>query len=162
MTEKAIAILSRDTEGFFLMVEGGQVDWAAEANDALNTLGDTFLFDEAVRLALDFQAEHPDTLVIVTADHATGGLTIEATAMDVACPDPDGDDPRECGNVFQEDGPFEEKGGGSFWLDWTTIGHTADDVPVTAAGPHADDLAGYYENTHIFEVMRDAMALPQQ
>lgn len=159
MTEKAIAILSRNTDGFFLMVEGGQIDWAAHSNDALNTLGDTVDFDEAVRLALDFQAEHPDTLVIVTADHATGGLTIEDVPHDEACPEPLPDDERECGNVFQEDGPFEEKGGGRFWLDWTSVGHTADDLPVTAIGPHADDLAGYYENTHIFEAMRDAMAL---
>ena len=50
-------------------------------------------------------------------------------------------------------------GGDTFWLDWTSGNHTAADVPVTAIGPHAIDLAGYYENTHIFEVMRDAMAL---
>ena len=162
MTAKAIAILSRDADGFFLMVEGGQIDWAAHANDALNTLGDTAAFDEAVGLALDFQAQHPDTLVIVTADHATGGLTIEDLPQDEACPEPLPDDQRECKNALREDGPFEEKGGGRFWLDWTSVSHTADDVPVTAIGPHADDLAGYYENTHVFEVMRDSMALPQQ
>jgi alkaline phosphatase len=161
MTEKAIAILDRDTEGFFLMVEGGQIDWAAHANDALNTLGDTAAFDEAVRLALDFQAQHPDTLVIVTADHSTGGLTIEDVPQDEACPEPLPDDQRECKNALHEDGPFEEKGGGRFWLDWTSVSHTADDVPVTAVGPHSDDLAGYYENTHIFEVMREAVALPE-
>jgi alkaline phosphatase len=127
----------------------------------LNTIGDTLAFDEAVRLALDFQAENPETLVIVTADHATGGLTIEDMAMDKACPEFDPDDERECKTVFQEDGPFEEEGGGTFWLDWTSISHTGADVPVTASGPHAVDLAGYYENTHIFEVMREALALPE-
>jgi alkaline phosphatase len=161
MTDKAIAILSGDTDGFFLMIEGGQIDSAAHANDALNTLGDTVDFDEAVRLALDFQAQHPDTLVIVTADHATGGLTIEDVPQDEACPEPLPDDDRECKNALHEDGPFEEKGGGRFWLDWTSVSHTADDVPVTAVGPHADDLTGYYENTHIFEVMQAAMALPE-
>ncbi|MGB6894560.1 MAG: alkaline phosphatase [Dehalococcoidia bacterium] len=161
MTAKAIAILSKNEEGFFLMVEGGQIDWAAHANDALNTLGDTLAFDEAVKAALDFQAEHPDTLVIVTADHTTGGLTIEDVPQDEACPEPNPDDPRECKTALQEDGPFEERGGGSFWLDWTSSHHTAGDVPVTASGPHAIDLAGYYENTHIFEVMREALALSE-
>jgi alkaline phosphatase len=161
MTAKALAILSKNPKGFFLMVEGGQIDWAAHINDALNTLGDTLGFDQAVKAALDFQAEHPDTLVIVTADHSTGGLTIEDVPQDEACPEPLPDDPRECRNALHEDGPFEETGGASFWLDWTSNNHTGDDVPVTAAGPHAIDLAGYYENTHIFEVMRDALALPQ-
>ena len=161
MTAKAIAILSKNPEGFFLMVEGGQIDSAAHVSDALNTLGDTVGFDQAVKAALDFQVEHPDTLVIVTADHATGGLAIEDTPQGAACPEPRPDDPRECGNALYQDGPFEERGSASFWLDWTTVSHTGEDVPVTAAGPHAIDLAGYYENTHIFQVMREALALPE-
>jgi alkaline phosphatase len=162
MAAKAIAILSKNPKGFFLMVEGARIDKAAEVNDALNTLGDTVGFDRAVKAALDFQAGHPDTLVIVTADHATGGLAIEDVPQDEACPEPLPDDPRECKNAFQEDGPFEERGGAKFWLDWTTtVHHTGEDVPVTAAGPHAADLVGYYENTHIFQVMREALALPE-
>ena len=162
MAAKAIAILSENPEGFFLMVEGGQIDKAAEVNDALNTIGDTVGFDQAVKAALDFQAENPDTLVIVTADHATGGLAIEDLPQDEACPEPLPADPRECKNALHEDGPFEERGGAKFWLDWTTVArHTGDDVPVTAAGPHAIDLTGYYENTHIFQVMREALALPE-
>jgi alkaline phosphatase len=161
MTTKAIAILSKNPEGFFLMVEGGQIDWAAHINDSLNTIGDTLGFDEAVSAALAFQIENPDTLVIVTADHSTGGLTIEDVPQDEACPEPLPDDPRECKNAFQEDGPFEESGGVSFWLDWTSVNHTGDDVPVTAIGPHASDLTGYYENTHIFQVMREALDLPK-
>jgi alkaline phosphatase len=161
MAAKAIAILSKNPNGFFLMVEGGQIDLAAHANDALNTIGDTLGFDQAVETALDFQAENPDTLVIVTADHSTGGLTIEDTPQDEACPQPLAGDPRECMTVLHEDGPFEERGGVSFWLDWTSNYHTGEEVPVTAIGPHAIDLAGYYENTYIFKVMRDAMALPE-
>jgi alkaline phosphatase len=161
MAAKAIAILSKNPNGFFLMVEGGQIDLAAHANDALNTIGDTLGFDQAVETALDFQAENPDTLVIVTADHSTGGLTIEDTPQDEACPQPLAGDPRECMTVLHEDGPFEERGGVSFWLDWTSNYHTGEEVPVTAIGPHAIDLAGYYENTYIFQVMRDAMALPE-
>jgi len=159
MTAKAIDILSKNPEGFFLMVEGGQIDWAAHVNQALNTIGDTLGFDEAVVAALDFQTQHPDTLAIVTADHTTGGLTIEDVPGDEDCPDPNDDDSRECNTPYYEDGPFEERGGGTFWLDWTSLNHTGGEVPVTAIGPHAIDLTGYYENTHIFEVMREALGL---
>ena len=161
MAAKAIAILSKNPKGFFLMVEGGQIDSAAHVSDALDTLGDTVGFDQAVKAALDFQAAHPDTLVIVTADHSTGGVAIEDAPQGEACPEPKPDDPRECGNALYQDGPFEESGGAKFWLGWNTVGHTGEDVPVTADGPHAADLAGYYENTHIFQVMREALALPQ-
>jgi len=161
MAAKAIAILSKNPKGFFLMVEGGQIDTAAHVSDALDTIGDTLGFDQAVKAALDFQAAHPDTLVIVTADHSTGGLAIEDAAQGATCPEPKPDDPRECGNALYQDGPFQVSGGVKFWLGWNTINHTGEDVPVTAAGPHATDLAGCYENTHIFQVMREALALPE-
>jgi len=160
MTEKAIAILDKNSRGFFLMVEGGQIDQAAHVNDAMDTLDDVVGFDKAVEAALAFQAEHPDTLVIVTADHATGGLAIEESPQDGPCPDPKQDDPRECKTALHEDGPFAESGGASFWIDWTTSSHTGDDVPVVAIGPGAALLVGHYENTHIFEAMRKALDLP--
>ncbi len=75
MTGKALEILNKDNDGFFVMIEGGQIDWASHANDFDNNIGETLAFDEAVEAALDFQAVHPDTLIIVTADHETGGLT---------------------------------------------------------------------------------------
>jgi len=74
MTAKALELLSANDKGFFLMVEGGQIDWAAHANDFDYTVAETIAFDQAVKAALDFQANHPDTLIIVTADHETGGL----------------------------------------------------------------------------------------
>lgn len=74
MTAKALEVLAKNSNGFFLMVEGGQIDWASHANDFDNMVGETLAFDDAVKAALDFQANHPDTLVIVTADHETGGL----------------------------------------------------------------------------------------
>jgi alkaline phosphatase len=75
MTAKAMEVLAKDSDGFFLMVEGGQIDWASHANDFDNNIGETVAFDDAVKAALDFQTTHPDTLIIVTADHETGGLT---------------------------------------------------------------------------------------
>ena len=159
MTDKAIAVLSENSSGFFLMVEGGQIDQAAHVNNALGTLGDVAGFDEAVKVALEYQAQHPETLVIVTADHATGGLTIEDVPQDSACPEPNAGDPRECGTLLHEDGPFSENRGDDFWVDWTSTNHTADDVPVMAVGPGSAALAGTYENTHVFEAMRDALGL---
>ncbi|MDI3280079.1 MAG: alkaline phosphatase [Bacillota bacterium] len=76
MTRKAIELLSRDPDGFFLMVEGGRIDHASHAHDAAAAVYDTLAFDEAVGVALDFALRNPDTLVVVTADHETGGLSV--------------------------------------------------------------------------------------
>ena len=78
MTETAIACLQNNApNGFFLMVEGGKVDWACHANDAVATLGDMLDFDAAVAKAVAFYNAHPDeTLIIVTGDHETGGMTV--------------------------------------------------------------------------------------
>ena len=73
---KGIEMLDNDT-GFFMMVEGGKIDWACHANDAGSTLGDTQALSDAVEEAIAFYNEHPDeTLILVTGDHETGGLTI--------------------------------------------------------------------------------------
>jgi len=74
MTAKAIEILSKDDAPFFLMVEGSQIDWEGHDNDAFGIWKEAVEFDEAVKVALDFAKENPDTLVVVTADHETGGL----------------------------------------------------------------------------------------
>lgn len=77
MTEKAIEVLSHDKNGFFLMVEGGMIDWSAEARDAPGVVAETADFDAAVQVALDFARADGNTLVIVTADHESGGLDID-------------------------------------------------------------------------------------
>ena len=75
-TAKAIEMLD-NPEGFFLMVEGGKIDWACHANDAAASIHNTLSFDEAVQKAVDFAAGHPDeTLIVVTGDHECGGLTL--------------------------------------------------------------------------------------
>ena len=71
-----ISVLDNDA-GFFMMCEGGKVDWSGHANDAATSIHETLAFADAVQVAVDFAAEHPDeTLIIVTADHETGGMTI--------------------------------------------------------------------------------------
>ena len=80
--DKGIEMLDNDT-GFFMMVEGGKIDWACHANDAGSTLSDTIELDEAVEQAVEFYKEHPDeTLILVTGDHETGGLTIGYAGTD--------------------------------------------------------------------------------
>lgn len=83
MTEVAIACLKEKSKkggrdkGFFLMVEGGKIDWACHANDAMAAIGDMIDFDNAVSVALAFAEAYPrDTLIVVTGDHETGGMTI--------------------------------------------------------------------------------------
>ena len=74
--EKGIEVLDNDN-GFFMMVEGGKIDWACHANDAGSTMRDTQALSDAVDEAVEFYNEHPDeTLILVTGDHETGGLTI--------------------------------------------------------------------------------------
>lgn len=126
LTAKAIDILNREWKGhkkrgFFLMVEGSQIDWACHGNDATRTTRQTLLFDEAVKVAIDFALKDKHTLVVVTADHETGGLTIKGGSLK-------GDD---------------------LDVNWSTGGHSAMPVPVYALGPKADIFAGTYDNTEV-------------
>ena len=75
-TRKGIEMLD-NPNGFFLMVEGGKIDWACHANDAVSAIYDTIAFDDAIAEAVDFMRDHPrETLIVVTGDHECGGLTI--------------------------------------------------------------------------------------
>jgi alkaline phosphatase len=76
MTAKAIELLSQDRDGFFLMVEGSQVDWAGHNNDPIYMTTDFLAFDEAVKVACDFADEKGKTLVMAFPDHNTGGMKI--------------------------------------------------------------------------------------
>jgi len=78
MTEKAIEILSKDPDGFFLMVEGSQVDWSSHSNDPVGTITEYIAFDQAVKVALDFARSKPEepTLVLIFPDHDNGGMSL--------------------------------------------------------------------------------------
>ncbi len=82
MTTKAIEILSKNTNGFILMVEGSKIDWAAHANDPVGIISDILAFDEAVKVAKEFAKKNKNTLVIVVSDHGNGGITIGNTNSD--------------------------------------------------------------------------------
>jgi alkaline phosphatase len=82
MTAKTLEVLARNPKGFFAMIEGGRIDHAAHRNDAAGTIRDVLAFDDAVGVALDFQKRNPDTMLIVTADHETGGMAIIGHSKD--------------------------------------------------------------------------------
>lgn len=78
ITRSAINFLSKDlSKGFFLMIEGGKIDWACHSNDAATAFHEVADMDEAVKVAYEFYSQHPDeTLIVVTADHETGGFVL--------------------------------------------------------------------------------------
>jgi len=127
-TAKAIELLSKNKEGFFLMVEGSQIDWGGHANDIQYVVDEMLDFDRSIAKALQFAVKDKNTLVVVTSDHETGGLTING------------------GDIKK--GEVE----GAF----TTGGHTAVTVPVFAFGPKAALFQGIYENTAFFQKFIDA------
>ncbi|GIF22557.1 alkaline phosphatase [Paractinoplanes tereljensis] len=144
MTRTALGTLSAERNGFFLFVEEEAVDEFAHNNNGRRTLQAMGELEKAVTVARDYAASHPDTLVIVTGDHETGGLAVE----DTATTDESGT------GLSAEDGPFPIKGSPlKFNLDWTTGSHTAQSVPITALGPLADRFTGQHPNTYVHEVL---------
>ena len=122
-TKKALDILSQNEKGFFLMVEGSQIDWASHDNNTEAIVNEVLDFDRAVKIAFDFADNNPGTLVVVTADHETGGMSLNG-------------------------GDFET---GRVNAKYTTGGHTGVMVPVFSYGAGAKEFAGIYENTAIFD-----------
>ncbi len=129
-TKLGLDHLSRDEEGFFLMVEGSQIDWGGHANDAEYLTTELLDFDKVIGLVLDFAERDGNTLVIVTADHETGGFALSSTPMEEGWSD-------------------YNKVTGTF----STGGHTTTLIPVFAFGPGASRFNGIYENTEIFHKM---------
>lgn len=122
-TELALEILSRNKKGFFMMVEGSQIDWGGHDNDASYVIDETVDFDNAVGKALEFAAKNGETLVIVTADHETGGMGIIG------------------GNLAT----------GDVQSSFIIKDHTATMVPVFAYGPGSEIFTGVQDNTDIFK-----------
>lgn len=119
---------TRSDKGFFLMVEGSQIDWAGHANDRNWLRAEMDDFDQTVKAALEFAAADGETLVIVTGDHECGGLSL-----------------------------VKEVGKNNFKASFTTRLHTASWVPVYAYGPQAALFTGVYQNTDVYEKMWEAI-----
>ncbi|PWV98462.1 alkaline phosphatase [Paenibacillus cellulosilyticus] len=150
MTKKAIETLSSNKNGFFLVVEEEATDEMAHQNNAKLTIRSGQELDKAVRIAKNYAKAHPETLVLVLSDHETGGFSIEPV-----------DENDESGDgISAEDGPFQIVGTKkNFVVDWTTSGHTAVDIPVTATGSRSELFSGVYENTDIFFKIAEAMGI---
>jgi alkaline phosphatase len=130
MTQEGIPFIQKrdNNRGFFMVVEGSQIDWAGHSNDKLTLIAEMADFEMAVSHALDFAKKDGKTLVVVTADHETGGMAIiQGSNLD------------------------------SLDLKFTSKGHTASTIPVFAYGPGADFFNGVYDNTDIFYRIKKAM-----
>ena len=137
MTIAALKVLQKDQDGFFLLVEGSQIDWANHRNDVAYQVAETLAFDHAVQVVLDWINEKPSrrqhTLVIIAPDHETGGFAINDT----------GEGTYEPGDLVAG--------------AWTTTGHTAGDVLIWSQGPGSEYLGRAVDNTDIYRVMRQVL-----
>lgn len=139
-----------DEKPFFIMCEGGEIDWAGHANSTMPLIDAVIRFDEAIQVAYEFYLQHPDeTLIVVTADHETGGIALGG--------------PQNKYDVFwdkleeawdAEEGAYKEgldnteinRAGN---IGWTTTSHTGGAVPVYAIGKGAERFAGMMDNTDL-------------
>ncbi|MEN8255337.1 MAG: alkaline phosphatase [Verrucomicrobiota bacterium] len=137
MTKAALKVLSRDKDGFFLMVEGSQIDWRNHAHDIKGMIAETLAFEESVKVVIEWLDSEPSrwmhTLLIVVPDHETGG--------------------------FQINGPYGRlsKTGDIVEAGWTTGSHTAVDTLVWSEGVGSEYLGGPMDNTDIFHVMKQVL-----
>ena len=127
--DMAIKRLSLNKKGFFLMVEGSQIDWGGHQNDQNYVVSETIDFDKAVGRALEFAKKDGNTLVIVTADHETGGTSIQT-------------------------GSFKDQ---NVTILFDTKGHSGAPVPVFSYGPGAENFSGWFENVAFKSKITDIM-----
>ncbi len=130
-TMKSLEFLNtRSPHGFFIMIEGSQIDWAGHANDANYVITEMHEFEKVIEQALDYAKRDKTTLVVVTADHETGGFAVNP------------------GSKLNE-----------IEVAFTTKGHTALMIPVFAIGPGSELFRGIYENTDIYFKIKKLLGL---
>jgi alkaline phosphatase len=137
MTKAALAILEKDPDGLFLMVEGSQIDWADHANDIEYQIAESLAFDASVKVVLDWVNAHSarknKTLIIIVADHDCGAFGVNGP----------GDALLEAGDIVT---------GG-----WTSGNHTAVDTIVYSQGPGSEKLNAAVDNTDLYYVMESVL-----
>jgi alkaline phosphatase len=127
----AIELLDQNKNGYMLMIEGSQIDWGGHANDYEYMKTELHDFNETINAVLDYAQKEKDVLVVVTADHETGGLAL----------------------TMNKENPK------AFVPKYTYKKHTGIMVPVFAYGPGAEEFAGMYENTAIFDKFKHLLNL---
>lgn len=139
MTRTALKILAKNGSGFFLLVEGSQVDWANHQNDLDYQICEILEFDRAVKAAIDWLSEsesrRENTLMIVVPDHDCGGFAITGPY----------------GKTFEKPGNYVEHG-------WISKQHTAVDTTIWSQGPYCEHLGKAIDNTDIFHIMKAALS----
>lgn len=130
-TKHSLYLLNQQKKGFFLMVEGSQIDWGGHANDTEYITSEMLDFDKAIEDALNFAKKDGETLVVITADHETGGFALNGGSIQ------------------------SRKIEGAF----TTGQHTGVMVPVFAYGPGAERFIGMYDNTALFDKIKALLQL---
>ncbi len=131
MTRKSLELLSSNKSGFFLLIEGSQIDWAGHDNDFQYLVREMKGFDDAVGEGIRFARENENTLILVTADHETGGLIIAGGKND----------------------------GKDIRVKWHSAGHSGTPVPLFAAGAQAELFTGVKDNTEIPVLLGRLMGL---
>jgi alkaline phosphatase len=136
MTAAALQILEKNPRGFFLLVEGSQIDWANHNHGLDYALGETLAFAEAVQAVRAWLAEKPgreaETLLVVASDHDTGGMSITGPGRLI------------------DDGELVE-------VAWNTTHHTGSDTLIWSQGPGSRSLGRALDNTEVYQVLRKAM-----
>ncbi len=187
MTKKAIDILSKDPDGFFLMVEGSQPDWRGHDNEPIGTVVAEMLdYDRAIGVALEYQKRVPDVLVLVVSDHETGGLAIESARDSVVLTDAanglteavrrlaramglltaQAADSADSASVRMEITSARLRAGARgarterIVADYTTIGHTGQMIPLFASGPGAEAFGGMIDNHRVGQMLLEIVRKP--
>ena len=129
MMSAALAVVDKDSDGFFLLVENEQTDTQAHDNASVQIIAaEMYDVDEAIRRGLEYQRKHPETLLVVVADHETGGLNVQADSA------------------------------GRLVARYTTGNHTTALVPLFASGPGAEQFGGIIDNSKVGQLLLAAVA----
>jgi len=149
MTSKSIELLSQDSDGFFLMIEGGLIDIAAHAANKTIVALETIEFDKAVKVALDYVKQHSNTILLVTADHETRGLTVVSHNLSSDLPS----------NLLtqNENETLRVARSNNITVDWIAASHTDTPVSLFCFGSVFSESEPEVEidNTEIFVLMKD-------
>ncbi len=147
------------TNGFFIMAEAGKIDWAGHSNDGKSNILEVLDLSAAVQVAYNFYERYPnETLIIVTADHETGGMTLGGPNGYVL--DLNQLAPQKSSMASQKDSTkFYQELNAKANIGWTTTGHTGVAVPVFAVGPGSRLFSGKMDNTDIPKKILQAMGI---
>jgi alkaline phosphatase len=187
MTKKAIDILSRDPDGFFLMVEGSQPDWRGHNNQPIGSVINEMLdLDAAIGVAVTYQRRVPDVLILVVADHETGGLAIETASDSVVLTSAANGLTEAVKRMARVMGLLSKPAADSLETtstqmqiastrmqatarnarterlvaEYTTSGHTGQMVPLFASGPGAEAFAGMIDNYRVGQLLLETVRRP--